>query len=59
MSPSTIELKFSWTHQQMANAIGSARITVNRLLNQFKAEGWLHNQYRRWFIQRSRLKVLQ
>ena len=46
----TIELKLSWTHQQLANAIGSTRVTVTRLINQFKAEGWLNNQYRRWSI---------
>jgi len=55
----TIELKFSWTHQQMANAIGSTRVTVNRLIHQFKGEGWLQNHYRRWFIQRSILQEFQ
>ena len=46
----TIELKLCWTHQQLANAIGSTRVTVSRLIHQFKAEGWLNNQYRRWSI---------
>lgn len=29
------------THQQMANAIGTTRVTVTRLLSAFKSEGWL------------------
>ncbi|MEB3211513.1 MAG: Crp/Fnr family transcriptional regulator [Leptolyngbyaceae bacterium] len=29
------------THQQLANAIGTTRVTVTRLLNQLKDEGWL------------------
>jgi CRP-like cAMP-binding protein len=29
------------THQQLANAIGTTRVTVTRLLSQLKEEGWL------------------
>jgi len=29
------------THQQIANAIGTTRVTVTRLLNQLREEGWL------------------
>lgn len=29
------------THQQLANAIGTTRVTVTRLLSQLKDEGWL------------------
>ncbi|MEM9450881.1 MAG: Crp/Fnr family transcriptional regulator [Cyanobacteria bacterium P01_E01_bin.6] len=29
------------THQQLANTIGTTRVTVTRLLNQLKDEGWL------------------
>lgn len=29
------------THQQIANAIGTTRVTVTRLLNQLRNEGWL------------------
>jgi CRP-like cAMP-binding protein len=29
------------THQQLANAIGTTRVTVTRLLNQLREEGWL------------------
>lgn len=29
------------THQQLANAIGTTRVTVTRLLNQLRDDGWL------------------
>lgn len=29
------------THQQLANAIGTTRVTVTRLINQLREEGWL------------------
>jgi CRP-like cAMP-binding protein len=29
------------THQQLANAIGTTRVTVTRLLSQLQEEGWL------------------
>lgn len=29
------------THQQLANAIGTTRVTVTRLISQLKEEGWL------------------
>ncbi|MEL7084931.1 MAG: Crp/Fnr family transcriptional regulator [Cyanobacteria bacterium P01_A01_bin.3] len=29
------------THQQLANAIGTTRVTVTRLLSNFRKEGWL------------------
>jgi len=29
------------THQQLANAIGTTRVTVTRLISQFREEGWL------------------
>ena len=29
------------THQQLANAIGTTRVTVTRLLSDFRKEGWL------------------
>lgn len=29
------------THQQLANAIGTTRVTITRLLGQLKQEGWL------------------
>ncbi len=34
------------THHQLASAIGTTRVTVTRLLKEFKAEGWLDTQQR-------------
>ncbi len=30
------------THQHLANALGTTRVTVTRILNQLRSEGWLH-----------------
>jgi len=34
-------LSIRLTHQQLANAIGTTRVTVTRLLSQLQEEGWL------------------
>lgn len=44
-------LSIRLTHQQLANAIGTTRVTVTRLLNQLKDEEWL-------FIDRQRHIIL-
>ncbi|MEO0801031.1 MAG: Crp/Fnr family transcriptional regulator [Cyanobacteria bacterium J06642_2] len=36
-----IRLSVRLTHEQLANAIGTTRVTVTRLLNTFCEEGWL------------------
>lgn len=41
-------LSIRLTHQQLANAIGTTRVTVTRLLSQLQEEGWLvvdHNRH--------------
>ncbi len=43
------------THQEMAEAIGATRVTVTRLLQQFKSEGRLLQQKRQLIICRNRL----
>ncbi|MBE9180557.1 Crp/Fnr family transcriptional regulator [Oculatella sp. LEGE 06141] len=40
-SPNGNRLSVRLTHQQLANAIGTTRVTVTRLLSQLKEEGWL------------------
>ncbi len=40
-TPGGIRLGIRLTHQQIANAIGTTRVTVTRLLNQLREEGWL------------------
>lgn len=49
--PEGTRLSVRLTHQQLANAIGTTRVTVTRLLNQMRVEGWLQ-------IDRSRHIVL-
>lgn len=41
VEPSGIRIPLRLTHHQMAAAIGTTRVTVTRLLKDFKAEGWL------------------
>ena len=36
-----MRLSVRLTHQQLANAIGTTRVTVTRLLSQLQTEGWL------------------
>ena len=40
-SPQGTRLGVRLTHQQLANAIGTTRVTVTRLLSQLQEEGWL------------------
>ncbi|HEY9696353.1 MAG TPA: Crp/Fnr family transcriptional regulator [Trichocoleus sp.] len=40
-TPQGTRLGVRLTHQQLANAIGTTRVTVTRLLSQLQAEGWL------------------
>jgi CRP-like cAMP-binding protein len=38
------------THQQLANAIGTTRVTMTRLINQLREEGWLSLDRNRYII---------
>ncbi|HZG41276.1 MAG TPA: Crp/Fnr family transcriptional regulator [Nodosilinea sp.] len=41
VEPSGIRIPIRLTHHQLATAIGTTRVTVTRLLKDFKTEGWL------------------
>jgi len=43
-TPTTVgtRLGVRLTHQHLANAIGTTRVTVTRLLGQLREEGWLN-----------------
>jgi CRP-like cAMP-binding protein len=41
VEPSGIRIPIRLTHHQLATAIGTTRVTVTRLLKEFKAEGWM------------------
>ncbi len=43
------------THHQLATAIGTTRVTVTRLLKEFKEEGWLQTQQRYLILQLEQL----
>jgi CRP-like cAMP-binding protein len=40
-TPAGVRLGVRLTHQQLANAIGTTRVTVTRLISQLREEGWL------------------
>jgi len=40
-TPNGVRLTIRLTHQQLANAIASTRVTVTRLLKEFRDAGWL------------------
>lgn len=44
------------THHQLATAIGTTRVTVTRLLKDFKHEGWLQTQQRYLIVQLEQLR---
>lgn len=41
VEPGGIRIPVRLTHHQLATAIGTTRVTVTRLLKDFKAEGWM------------------
>jgi CRP-like cAMP-binding protein len=41
VEPTGVRIPMRLTHHQLATAIGTTRVTVTRLLKDFKAEGWL------------------
>ncbi|MGB3203313.1 MAG: Crp/Fnr family transcriptional regulator, partial [Nodosilinea sp.] len=51
VEPSGIRIPMRLTHHQMATAIGTTRVTVTRLLKDFKTEGWLRIDQRHVVLQ--------
>lgn len=41
VTDSGVRLSVRLTHQQLANAVGTTRVTITRLLNALRQEGWL------------------
>ncbi|MEL6353356.1 MAG: Crp/Fnr family transcriptional regulator [Cyanobacteria bacterium J06627_28] len=41
VGPNGVRIKIRLTHHQLATIIGTTRVTVTRLLRDFKGEGWL------------------
>ncbi|PSN15421.1 transcriptional regulator [filamentous cyanobacterium CCT1] len=51
VEPSGIRIPIRLTHHQLATAIGTTRVTVTRLLKDFKTEGWLTIDQRQMVLQ--------
>jgi CRP-like cAMP-binding protein len=51
VEPAGIRIPVRLTHHQLATAIGTTRVTVTRLLKDFKAEGWLKTHQRYLILQ--------
>ena len=50
VEPGGVRIKLRLTHHQIATIIGSTRVTVTRLLRDFKDEGWLKIQQRQLIL---------
>ena len=50
VEPSGVRIKLRLTHHQIATIIGTTRVTVTRLLRDFKEEGWLKIQQRQLIL---------
>lgn len=50
VEPGGVRIKLRLTHHQIATIIGTTRVTVTRLLRDFKGEGWLKIQQRQLIL---------
>jgi CRP-like cAMP-binding protein len=51
VEPQGIRIPLRLTHHQLATAIGTTRVTITRLLKEFKGEGWLTIDHRQLILQ--------
>jgi CRP-like cAMP-binding protein len=56
VEPGGVRVPVRLTHHQLATAIGTTRVTVTRLLKEFKTEGWLQTQNRYLIMQLEQLR---
>ena len=54
VEPQGIRIPMRLTHHQLATAIGTTRVTVTRLLKEFKVEGWLVIDQRQVVLRRDK-----
>ncbi|MEL7523176.1 MAG: Crp/Fnr family transcriptional regulator, partial [Cyanobacteria bacterium J06553_1] len=50
VGPTGVRVKLRLTHHQLATVIGTTRVTVTRLLRDFKNEGWLQIKQRQLIV---------
>ena len=56
VEPCGVRIPVRLTHHQLATAIGTTRVTVTRLLKDFKEEGWLQTKQRYLILQLEQLR---
>lgn len=54
VEPGGIRIPVRLTHHQLATAIGTTRVTVTRLLKDFKTEGWMAVEQRNFILRTDR-----
>lgn len=54
VEPAGVRIPVRLTHHQLATAIGTTRVTVTRLLKDFKAEGWMSVEQRNFVLNTDR-----
>lgn len=54
VEPGGIRIPVRLTHHQLATAIGTTRVTVTRLLKEFKVEGWMSVEQRHFVLNTDR-----
>ncbi|HMO19695.1 MAG TPA: helix-turn-helix domain-containing protein, partial [Candidatus Melainabacteria bacterium] len=45
--PSGIKVEFPLTHQEIADLVGSSRVTVTQILNKFRSSNWIDIESKR------------
>ncbi len=50
VTPDGVRLEVRLTHQQLANLLGTTRVTITRLLGDLRQEGWLSIDRTRHFV---------
>ena len=59
VEPGGVRVKLKLTHHQIATIIGTTRVTVTRLLRDFKQEGWLKIQERQLILSPKAVGLVQ
>ncbi|MDA0267957.1 MAG: Crp/Fnr family transcriptional regulator [Cyanobacteria bacterium] len=57
VEPGGVRIPVRLTHHQLATAIGTTRVTVTRLLKDFKTQGWLKTQQRYFIVNWDQLNL--
>ncbi|MGD1906533.1 MAG: Crp/Fnr family transcriptional regulator [Leptolyngbyaceae cyanobacterium] len=57
VEPSGVRIPVRLTHHQLATAIGTTRVTVTRLLKDFKTQGWLKTHHRYFIVNWEQLNI--